>query len=215
MVNSFFNRFTPREPKFFPLFKQMTLSILTGADLLVECTKASDHALYMGFFKKIKDQERICDKLSYRVFEELNSTFITPFDREDIHQLALHMDDVMDGINSSAKRIAWYKPKQMPENATEMAVLIKEAAGFLCKVTDELEILKKNSKRVKAYCSDLHDIENKADDVYEKFVIQLFENENDAIELYKLKEIVYEMEKTVDIIDQVGKIIRTIILKYS
>ena len=215
MVNSFLNRLTPKEPKFFPLFKQMSLSILTGADLLVACTKANGHEQYMEFYKKIKEQERVCDKLSYRVFDELNATFITPFDREDIHQLALHMDDVMDGINSSAKRIAWYKPKQMPENAMAMAVLIKEASGILCKITDELEILKKNSKRVKACCTDLHEIENKGDDVYEKFVIRLFENESDAIELYKLKEILYEMEKTIDIIDQVGKIIRTIILKYS
>ena len=215
MVNSFFSRFTPKETKFFPIFKQLSEVIMTGADLLVECAQAENHEQQAEFYKKIKEQEHQGDKLSHKVFDELNTTFITPFDREDIHQLAMHLDDVMDGINSSAKRIALYKPKSIPSDAVELARIIKEASVCLGKIMDELEFLKYNSKQIKTYCKELHDIENKGDDVYEHFVIKLFEDEKDSIELFKLKEILYEMEKTTDMAELVGKIVRTIIIKYA
>jgi len=215
MNNSFFSRFTPKEPKFFPLFKQLSAVLITASDLLIDCMKAESHEQQAEYYKKIKEQERLGDKLSHQIFDELNSTFITPFDREDVHDLAMYLDDVMDGINSSAKRIAMYKPKSIPENAVELAILIKEASMFISKITDELESLSKNAKQIKSYCKDLHEIENKADDVYENFVIKLFEDEKDSIELFKLKEILYEMEKTTDMAEQVGKIVRTIMVKYA
>ena len=215
MVNSFFSRFTPKETKFFPLFKQLSAVITTASDLLIECTETESHDQHVDYYKKIKDQERIGDTLSHKIFDELNATFITPFDREDIHHLGMYLDDVIDGINSSAKRIALYKPKSIPEEAIELAKHIKDCAVFLEKIMEELESLKTNSGHIKNYCKQLHDIENKADDVYENFVIKLFENEKDSIELFKLKEILYEMEKTTDIAEHAGKIVRTIIIKYA
>lgn len=215
MVNSFLNRFTPKEGKFFPLFKQLSTAMVAASDLLIECTMTEKHEEHAELYKKIKEQERLGDKLSHKVFDELNSTFITPFDREDIHQLAMYMDDVIDGINSSAKRIALYKPKYIPDNAVKLAKLIREGTLCISNIAEELESLKNNSKQLKSYCKELHEIENKADDVYELFVIRLFEEEKDGIELFKLKEILYEMERTTDIAEQVGKIIRTIIVKYA
>jgi len=215
MNNSFFSRFTPKEPKFFPLFKQLSTVLITASDLLIECMKAEGHEQQVEYYKKIKEQERLGDKISHQIFDELNSTFITPFDREDVHNLATYLDDVMDGINSSAKRIAMYKPKNIPENALELALLIKEASACISKITDVLESLNKKANDIKCYCKELHEIENKADDVYENFVIKLFENEKDSIELFKLKEILYEMEKTTDIAERVGKIVRTIMVKYA
>ena len=215
MVNSFFSRFTPKETKFFPLFKQLSEVVAAASDLLIECTKTNNHAEHIEYYKKIKGQERLGDKLSHKIFDDLNSTFITPFDREDIHHIGMYLDDVIDGINSSAKRIALYKPKALPVEATDLAMLIKECAIILDKIMEELESLKTNSKQIKSYCKKLHDLENKADDVYENFVIKLFEDEKDSIELFKLKEILYEMEKATDMAEHVGKIIRTIIIKYA
>ena len=215
MNNSFFNRFTPKEPKFFPLLKSLSSVILTASDLLAESVQTNDRDEVAEFYKKIKDQERLGDKLSNQVFSELNTTFITPFDREDIHNLANRLDDVIDGINSCAKRRKLYNPHSIPSGALELANLIKEGAVFVDKAIDEMDVLKKNADNVKGYCRDLHDIENKADDVYEQFVIQLFNEEKDAIELIKLKEIMYELEKITDIMESVGKIIKTIIVKYA
>jgi predicted phosphate transport protein (TIGR00153 family) len=215
MNNSFFSRFTPKEPKFFPLFKDLSCVLTTASDLLVDCMKTNNHEQQVEYYKKIKDQERLGDKLSHQVFDELNSTFITPFDREDLHDLAMHLDDVMDGINSSAKRIALYKPRNIPEDALELSLLIRDASICIGKIMEELDALKHKSSGIKTRCKELHEIENRADDVYELFVIKLFENEKDSIELFKLKEILYEMEKTTDIAEHVGKIVRTIIIKYA
>jgi Phosphate transport regulator (distant homolog of PhoU) len=215
MNNSFFNRFTPREGKFFPLLKQQAAVLLKASDLLIECLQTDSHEQQLEYYKKIKEVEREGDKLSHKVFDELNSTFITPFDREDIHQLANFLDDVMDGMNSSAKRVALYKPKSIPDEARKLAIHIKEASECIDKITDELDVLKHNAKRVKELCKELHDIENRADDVYENFVIKLFAEEKDSIELFKLKEILYEMEHVTDVADNVGKTVRTIIVKYA
>ena len=215
MNNSFLNRFTPKEPKFFPLLKKMSDVIITASDLLIECLQGKTHEEHVESYRVIKEQERIGDKLSHRVFDELNSTFITPFDREDIHNLATRLDDVTDGINSCAKRVALYNPKNIPSDAVRLAEIIKESAIRIGKSIDELDVLKKSAKNVKEYCKELHDLENKADDVYEHFIIKLFEEERDGIELIKLKEIMYELEKTTDSAEYVGKVIKTIIVKYA
>jgi len=215
MNNSFFSKFTPKEPKFFPILKEMSDIILVASDLIIECVQNSDHEAAIEYYKKIKEQERKGDALSARIFDELNSTFITPFDREDIHHLADRLDDVTDYINSCAKKIVLYNPKKMPENAVDLANLIKEGALCIGKAVDELDVMKKNSKKIKEYCVELHAIENRADDVYENFLIELFEKEKDAVEIIKLKEIMNELERATDAAEYVGKIIKTIIVKYA
>ncbi|MDD4921676.1 MAG: DUF47 family protein [Bacteroidales bacterium] len=215
MNNSFFSKFTPKEPKFFPILKEMADVMLVASDLIIECVQKSDHESAIEYYKKIKEQERKGDQLSNRIFDELNTTFITPFDREDINHLASRMDDVTDYINSCAKRIVLYNPKTMPQSAIDLARLIREGAVCIGKAVDELDVLKKNAKKIKEYCTELHDIENRADDVYEHFIIELFEKEKDGIEIIKLKEITYELEKATDAAEYVGKIIKTIIVKYA
>jgi len=215
MNNSFFSKFTPKEPKFFPILKEMADVILVASDLIIECVQKSDHDSAIEYYKKIKEQEKKGDLLSDKVFDELNTTFITPFDREDIHHLADRLDDVTDYINSCAKRIVLYNPKQLPSSAVEIAKLIKEGAVCIGKAVEELDVLKKDSKKIQEYCAELHNIENRADDVYEHFLIELFENEKDSIELIKQKEIMYELEKATDAAEYVGKIIKTIIVKYA
>ena len=215
MKNSFLNRLTPKEPKFFPLLQGLAEIILKVSDLLIECIESNNPETAMEYYKKIKELEREGDKLSNRVFEELNSTFITPFDREDIHHLANKLDDVTDEINSCAKRIAFYKPKSLPTDALILAKMIKEGAVSIVKAVDELDVLKKSPAKIKEYCNELHAMENRADDAYQQFIIKLFDEEKDSIEIIKLKEIVYELEKTTDVEELVGKIIKTIIVKYA
>lgn len=215
MNNSFLNRFAPKEPKFFPILKDMADVMLVASDLMIELVQQKDHASIIEYNKKIKEQEKIGDTLSNKVFHELNTTFITPFDREDIHHLANRLDDVIDRINSCSKRIVLYNPKQMPKSSVELAMVLREGAVCIGKAVDELDVMKKSSHKIKEYCGELHDMENKADEVYENFLIDLFENEKDAIEVIKLKEIMSELEKATDVAEQVGKIIQTIIVKYA
>lgn len=215
MNNNFFSKFTPKEPKFYPLLSELADVVFEASELIIEATKAKSNAEATEHFKKVKDKERNGDRIQTKIFDELNNTFITPFDREDINNLASTMDDVTDFINSCAKRIMLYNPKHIPESATRLAEIVKESACVLQKAVGELDILKKNSSRIVEYCTALADLEHKADDVYEHFLIDIFENEKDAIEIIKLKDILHELERATDAAENVGKVIRTIIVKYS
>ena len=205
----------PKEPKFCVLLKQMAEVSAEAAILIIDCVKNLDHELVVDYAKKIKTFEKKGDYTLIKIFEELNSTFITPFDREDIHNLANVLDDVMDHINSCAKKIMLYRPKEIPESAVTLAQLVDKASDVVLNAVNELSNIKKNAKSIKNFCNELHDIENSADEVYEDFLSNLFANEKDNIEVTKLKEILQELEKAVDAAEGVGKIIKTIIVKYA
>ena len=115
------------------------------------------------------------------------------------------MDDVIDGINSCAKRISIYNPRPISENGKELSRLIQEEAIYICKAMDELETFRKKPTLLREYCSKLHEIENQADDVYEFFITKLI----------KIKEIMHELEKTTDAAEHVGKILKNLIVKYA
>jgi predicted phosphate transport protein (TIGR00153 family) len=212
---SLFNKFTPKGPKFFPHLKEMSDVILASTDFMIDFIHYYDHETAVEYYKKIKEQEKKGDEVSNLIFEELNKTFITPFDREDIDMLSMRLDDVTDHINSCAKRMVLYNPKKLPPQAMELALVLKDAALCIGKAVDELDVLKKDARRVIIYCTELHDLENKADDIYEHFLIELFEEEKNGIELIKQKEILGELEKATDVAEYVGKIIKTIIIKYA
>ena len=215
MKNSFFSRFTPNEPKFFPLLKQLSEVLSAASALLVESMQHDSAAERAEYYKQIKEKEREGDKLTHSIFDQLSTTFITPFDREDIHDLASCMDDVIDGINSCAKRINIYNPRPISDSGKELSRLIQEESLCIVKAMDELETFRKNPAQLRQYCARLHDIENQADDVYEFFITRLFEEEKDCIELIKIKEIMHELEKTTDAAEHVGKILKNLIVKYA
>ena len=215
MKNSFFSRFTPKEPKFFPLLKQLSEILSASSSILVESLRHDSPTERANYYKLIKDKEREGDKLTHLIFDELGTTFITPFDREDIHDLASSIDDVIDGINSSDKRITIYNPRPISDSGKELSLLIQQEAHYISKAMDELETFRKKPTTLRDYCTKLHDIENQADDVYELFITKLFEEEKDSIELIKIKEIMHELEKTTDAAEHVGKILRNLIVKYA
>jgi len=215
MNNSILSKLTPKEPKFFSLLKNMSNVIVDVADLLNEFVNNYKHETAADYYHKIKDKEHEGDKLSNRIFNELNTTFITPFDREDINSLALRLDDVIDRINSSAKHILLYNPKSLPEDMRRLTKIICECALSINKAMNELNTLKRNAVNIKKYCQELRNHEHNADEVYENFLINLFEKEKDSIELIKLKEIMSEFEIVTDVAESVGKIIKTIIVKYA
>lgn len=215
MNNSFFNRFTPKDPKFFSLLKAIADILCTSSDLLIESLKSESKDDRMDYFHKIKEKEREGDNLSHEIFEKLSVAFITPFDREDIHLLANCLDDVIDRINSCAKRIAIYNPRQNNTNALQLGEIVKQDVLCISKAIDALDAVRKNVIHLRACSEELHDLENKADDLYEVAIINLFEQENNGIELVKVKEILSEIEKATDAAERVGKVLRTIIVKYA
>jgi len=215
MKNTIFNKLTPKEPKFYPLLRELANISVQAAEQLVACIETNNKEGATVIHQKIKDLEHEGDMLTNKIFNELNATFITPFDREDINSLANKLDDVTDEIYGCAKRILFYKPKQLPQSALDLAKMIKEATECILNAVEELDVLKKSPTKITHYCKELHDIENRADEVYQLFITNLFAEETDAIEIIKLKEIVNVLETTTDETDHVGKIIKTIIVKYA
>ena len=215
MKNNIFDRFKPKENKFYPLLREMTEVIINASEIIHDCVQSTSHEESVALYKKIKEQERKGDSVQNQIFDELNDTFITPFDREDINALSSRLDDVTDLINSCAKRIMLYNPKSIPESALRLAKLTNEAAKYLDLAVRELAVMRQSPEKIKEYCKQLNEIENKADDVYEHFLIDLFQNEKDAIEILKLKEILHELERATDAAESVGKIIKTIIIKHT
>ncbi|MDL2281897.1 DUF47 family protein [Parabacteroides sp. OttesenSCG-928-G06] len=214
-INRFFQFFLPKETKFLTLLTGQVEDIVKASELLITFMKTPDHEERKNIYTDIKEIERHCDKLTMQILDELNNTFITPFDREDIHELAAQLDDVLDLINGSAKRVILYQPIHMPESMAELASYIKKSADALQIAILELEKVKKNPSVVKQQCRYLHEIENQADDVYEHFIINLFENEKDAIELLKQVEIMQMLENATDKAYRVSDVLKTIVVKYA
>lgn len=215
MESSIFSKLIPKEPKFFPLLTGLANTLNEAVDIMTEFIENYDVKSAESYYKKIKAKEHEGDILYNKIFDELNKTFITPFDREDINNLANHLDDVTDYINSAAKKIYLYKPQQLSGAAKELLSCVKEASGYITKSVSELNVLKKKIKKITEYCNELHTLENKADDIYDHFLIDLFENTKEGVELIKQKEILSELEQATDAAEYVGKIIKTIIVKYA
>ncbi|MCQ2345434.1 MAG: DUF47 family protein [Paludibacteraceae bacterium] len=214
-LNSFFSSLLPKEDKFFPKFQQMSARIVTGADLFTEMVSATNHDKQVELYTKIKSIETECDNMMVNIFDDLDDSFVAPFDREDMHQLVNDVDDVMDLINDSAKRLMLYQPKLMPQKAMHLAEIILESAKAISEVFIALPNMKKNPDSIVAQCQKIHELENEGDDVYDNFVKELFETEPDVKELIKIKEIMQCMEEATDRANHVGKAIQIIMMKYA
>ena len=214
-ISRFIRFLLPSENKFLPLLRAQLDDILAASDLLIQLTQTAEHQDRKPIYAEIKKLESHCDRLTEQILDELNNTFITPFDREDIHMLSSDFDDLLDLINGSAKRVILYKPKELPDCMAELAVHIKESALCIQIAVNELDKVKRDPSVVKAQCRRLHELENSADDVYENFLIASFENPDDAIELMKKIEIIQLLESATDAAYRVSEVFRTIIVKYA
>ncbi len=215
MKNSFLSRLAPKESKFFPLLSKLADILNQAAETFAESLFHTSVEERVAAAKKIKDFEHEGDQLSQKILDELSSTFITPFDREDIHDLASSLDDVIDGITSCAKRISLYNPQPISNSGKALGDIIRQGAKCLNTAVHELNHFQKNPKTMRECCIELHDIENRADDIYDLFIKTLFEEEKDPIEIIKIKDIMQEMEETTDAADHVGKLLGNLIVKYA
>jgi len=214
-LNSFFASLLPKEDKFYPKFQLMAQRIQAAADLFTEMVSSSEHDKQVELYTKIKAIETECDAIMVDIYDELNDVFVAPFDREDIHALCDGLDDVMDYINASAKRMLLYRPKSMPARAMHMAEIILEGTKALNIAFGELKTMSKQPTIAREQCAKLHDLEHEGDDVYDNFVKELFESEQDVKELIKIKEIMQCMEEATDRANHVGKTLLIIIVKYA
>ncbi len=213
-ISSLIKILVPKEKAFFPLFEQGAENLVKIANLLKSLILATDENQRKELAKGIKDLELVGDKVTYNVYETLNTTFITPFDREEIHDLASAIDDFADQINRTSQRIDLYKLITFTPEFVQLADILIEAATNVNIAVKEL----KNMKNLTIFnnaCVQISICENKADDLYHKAISDFFENETDAKELIKKKEVLESLEKSADKADDISKVLKTIQVKFA
>ena len=203
-------RLIPREEKFFDDFKALADQLRVGARLLEEMF-ASDPPLAEKVHE-IKEAEHKCDFLTHEVIQRLNRTFVTPIDREDIHELARTFDDVMDAIDDAAALIPLYRISTIRPGAREMTRLIVAQCDELRKATEALE---SNHAAVLATSVEINRLENDADRVHMQAIGQLFDEERDAITIVKWKEIFDRLEDATDAAEDVANLLENVVVKHG
>ncbi len=214
-VNTLLSIFAPKDVKFFPLLKETASILVQSADLLQALFLQNEMEKRKDYCILIKAEEVKGDKATGKIIKALNETFITPFDREDIDMLADEMDDVIDAINRAAQKVLLYSPKKLPECTVILTDIIKKGAIEIQGGIAELSNLKKCDQRLRQHYKEIKKLEEAADAIYETGIMTLFKEETDTIELIKLKEIIQELEKTANKINNVGKVMKTIFVKYA
>lgn len=201
--------FVPREGKFFVDFISLADRIVSGATLL-ERMLASDPPAWETALE-IRQIEQECDSLTHEIIQRLNTTFVTPIDREDIHQLATSLDDVMDAIDAAATVVRRYRISSLRYGARELASLVWQSA---MQVRVAVEALEKR-KDVHERAIEVNRLENAADDVLDEALRRLFEEEKNAITVMKWKEMFDLLEQATDRCEDVANTLESVVVKHG
>lgn len=205
--------FVVKEKRFFPLFIDSAENIRKAATLLVKQAQTDDHDERRMLAHRIKECETLGDSITDKIISELLDAFVTPFDRDDIHALAESMDTFLDNMRDSSKKIAIYQPKAAGRKLIEISEYILKDAELLCEITGKFESMRDNLKELDHLCGQMKEIEHTVDDIYESYMSNLFEMEQDAVELVKKKNIVQALEDTSDVAKGVASTVRSIVVK--
>jgi|SRR5581483_374692 len=200
-------RFIPKDNSFFRMFSAMSDNLIAGAQTLVNLF--SNYENVEQRIEEIHRIEREGDELTHAILTKLNQTFITPIDREDIHQLASKLDDVLDFINAAGARIVMYRITAPPSAAGELAKIILMQCQELQKA---VSLMQKNGD-ILAHCVEINRLENEADLVSQHAIARLFEGERDPINLIKIKELLEFLERATDKAEDVANVLEAVVLK--
>jgi predicted phosphate transport protein (TIGR00153 family) len=214
-IDSFLKFFVPKDHSFFPLFEKDAQNLVKATELLKELLGSTEIEEHERYYKEIRDVEHIGDEITIKTYEQLNKSFITPFDREDIHELTANIDDVVDSINGIARRICLYKPKKMMPIYIEMADLIYEGAKEIEAAIHCLKDPVANKEKITRACAKVRAIEHTTDELYFVGVSELFEKEEDPKELLKNNKILEILERCVDEEEDITDTLKAILIKMA
>ncbi len=211
-MNNIFSYFIPKDKKFFPLFERASANLIEMSVHLNELVNSPDTPAREQMYKTIENLENVGDDITHQVYLELGKTFITPFDREDIHALASALDDIADYIHGACNRMLLYNVTEMTEPIKKLADLVKQACIDVDKAIKELKDLK-NIRVITDSCVRINSIENQADYVFDKAVGDLFDYEDDAKTIIKYKEVLSALETATDMCEDVANVLESILVK--
>jgi uncharacterized protein len=203
----------PRETVFFDLFEKSADNVQKGAQRLLDLMGNFCDLAYRA--QEIKEIEHTGDKLTHDMIERMNKTFITPLDREDIHELACRLDDVIDLMDTATARMSLYKIEEPMADATALARVLVKATTI---IRDAMPLLRTLSKKASVdallkACIEVHTQENEGDRIEQHALASLFENGLDPITVIKWKDIFQDLEAATDRCEDVANAIESIVLK--
>jgi uncharacterized protein len=204
---AFLKKFIPKSVKFFDLLAELSDNILKGSELMQQLITKWDNL--SEFSSEIHLLEHRCDEITHRIVSELNETFITPIDREDIHSFVNSLDNIIDCIDVIANRIHLYKVKNHIEFGTQMVDILNLQMKIISDIVRNFE----EDKNVTDKLTAIRNYETQGDVIFQKALAHLFEFENDVVELIKKKEILELMEKAIDRCQTVAIVIEGILIK--
>jgi len=199
----------PRNEQFFNDFVQLSEEIRKGARSLKQMLSVDPPD--MAKADLIKETEHSCDGLTRSIIDRLNRTFVTPLDREDIHSLAISLDDVMDAIDAAASVMRLYKITQARPGARRLAELVCESMDRIVEAMSALE----KRKGILELVARVNQLEREADRVHQDAIVSLFDEERDPIAVIKWKEILDFLEAATDRCEDVGNLLEGVVVKHG
>jgi predicted phosphate transport protein (TIGR00153 family) len=203
-------RFRPVDASFYDLFRESSEHLVVGADLLAEML-AAEGVDREDVARRMREAEHAADETMHAIVKRVNSTFVTPFDREDIYSLASGLDDVMDMMDEAVDLILLYEVKTMPAELSNQVEVIQRCAELTREAMPRLQSM----GDLEEFWIEINRLENQGDKSYRRTLANLFSGDFKAIEVLKLKDIVTSLEGAIDAFEKVANIIEQIVVKES
>lgn len=200
---------SPKDSTFFPLFTASAENLVTATEVLGEFVH--DHARRGDLAVQLRELEHVGDQATHAIFRQLNTSFVTPFDRDDIYNLASYLDDVMDAIEAAADLVVLTGLGTLPAEMAQQTALLQRCAQTTAEAMPRLKTLKDLSD----YWIEVNRLENEADKLYRRLLSRLYSGEFDALEILKLKEVADQLEEAADHFEHVANVVETIAVKES
>jgi predicted phosphate transport protein (TIGR00153 family) len=202
-------RFKPVDTSFYDLFTKAAQHLVAGADLLAEMLgEGADHA---DVAKRMREAEHSADETTHELIKKVNSTFVTPFDREDIYALGSGLDDVMDMMDEAVDLILLYEVKVLPPELSTQVEVLQRCAELTAAAMPNL----RSMQSLEEYWIEINRLENAGDKNHRRTLAKLFSGEFKTIEVLKLKDIVESLEEAIDAFEKVANIVEQIAVKES
>jgi uncharacterized protein Yka (UPF0111/DUF47 family) len=203
-------RLTPRNTQFFDVFRAAAEHVLDATHVMASLVAAGPEQR-PGMVRRMVDLEHAGDACVHEVMKALNTSFITPFDREDIALLAARLDDVLDELEEAAQLIELYRIGSLPEGVLEQVALLERAAALTVPAMQGLSSL----DGLTDFWVGVNAIENEADQVYRASLGRLFDTETDAVAILKIKDVLDRLEEAADAFEHVANVVQSIAAKES
>ena len=204
--------FQSNREKFYDFFEALADKVEEGGKLFTEIIANYEYSEFK--VGKLKEIEHEADHITHQVYKRMHKAFLTPLDREDIYLLANKMDSVLDEIEGAAVRMYLYRMKTPTEELVMLTEILGTAIAKIRRIVFSVR-KKQDAGLILHLCADINLLENQADQIYRGAMVRLFEEEKDAIELIKVKDILGRIDMAIDNCEDVSNVIEGIVLKYG